>query len=138
MIITPENAIRQRLLMSPRVIRHVGMKIFSVAVPKWASFPFIVYRRPNVGHEDSLNSPIEVPKLSIQVASWAESGDEAKEIANEVRIALNGHIATIAGCTIQSMRLVSETDDFLDPTNDGAQLPAGYETRQLYQVQWEI
>jgi hypothetical protein len=34
------------------------------------------------------------------------------------------------------MRLVSEVDDFLDPTAVGAQLPPAYEVRQLFQVRW--
>jgi hypothetical protein len=35
------------------------------------------------------------------------------------------------------MRLMSETDDFLDPTAVGAQLPPAYEVRQLFQIRWE-
>jgi hypothetical protein len=32
--------------------------------------------------------------------------------------------------------LVSETDDFLDPTTVGSQMPPAYEVRQLWQARW--
>jgi hypothetical protein len=57
-------------------------------------------------------------------------------LADEVRLALDGHTGTLAGATIQDMRLMSETDDFLDPTVAGAQLPPAYEVRQLFQIRW--
>jgi hypothetical protein len=60
-----------------------------------------------------------------------------RELGDEVRLALDGHTGTLAGVTIQDMRLVSEVDDFLDPTMYGSQLPPAYEVRQLYQIRWQ-
>jgi hypothetical protein len=52
-------------------------------------------------------------------------------------LALDHRTGTLAGVTIEDMRLVSETDDFLDPTTVGAQLPPAYEVRQLWQCRWQ-
>jgi hypothetical protein len=136
MLFTPENAVYHLLVSSPRVARLVGFQVYPVAVPKGADFPFIVYRRANIARQHALNGPILMPEVNLQIASWTQSHDESRYLADEIRIALNGYIGTAAGCTIHDMRLVSETDDYLDPAAVGAQLPPAYETRQLYQIRW--
>lgn len=136
MIFTPENAVYHLLVSSPAVARLVGFDVYPVAVPSDVEFPFIVYRRANVRREHSLAGPVLVPELSLQVASWAFTFEQARSVAEQVRAALNGYIGEAAGVTIHDMRLVSETDDYLDPSAVGAQLPPAYETRQLYQIRW--
>jgi hypothetical protein len=136
MLLTPENAVYHRLASSPGVALRVGLQIYPVAVPKGAAFPFIVYRRANISRQHSLGGPILMPEVNLQIASWAYHHDDARALADEVRLSLNGYIGAIAGVTIHDMRLVSETDDYLDPAAVGAQLPPAYETRQLYQIRW--
>jgi hypothetical protein len=136
MILSPERHIYQRLVTTPGVARLVGFQIYPVAVPKTATLPFVIYKRNNISRESSLSGPIFMPVVNLQIASWALYYDSARELADEVRLALDGRVATLAGVTIHDMRLVSETDDFLDPTAVGAQLPPAYEVRQLYQIRW--
>lgn len=136
MLISPENALMYRLLTAPGVASLVGFSVFPIAVPKSPAFPFVVYKRANITREYSLATPFFEPMVHLQIASWATSHDGARELGDEVRLALNGHTGTILGCKIHDVRLVSETDDFLDPTVVGAQLPPAYEVRQLYQVRW--
>lgn len=136
MLISPENAVFFRLASFPGVARIVGFNIFPIAVPKGPDFPFIVYKRANIARDSHLGGPFFQPLVSLQVASWALTHDAARELGDEVRLALNGHTGTIAGVTIHDMRLASETDDYLDPTAVGAQLPPAYEVRQLYQIRW--
>lgn len=136
MLATPENAVYQMLSSNPAVARIVGFKFFPVAVPKGADFPFLVYRRATISRDYTLSGPILMPEVNLQIASWAMYHDDARALADEVRRSLNGYIGTIAGCTIHDMRLVSEVDDYLDPSAVGAQLPPAYETRQMYQIRW--
>ena len=137
MLNSPEKHVYQKLVSTPAVARIVGFQVYPIAVPKTgASLPFIVYKRSNITRENSLTGPLFVPVVSLQIASWALSYDAVRELADEVRLALDGHTGTLAGTTIQDMRLASETDDFLDPTVAGAQLPPAYEVRQLFQIRW--
>lgn len=137
MLSSPEKHIYNRLVTTPAVARIVGFNVYSIAVPKTgATLPFIVYRRANVTRERTLSGPIYMPIVSLQVASWALSYDAVRELADEVRLALDGHTGTSAGITIQDMWLQAETDDFVDPTATGAQLPPAYEVRQLYNIRW--
>lgn len=136
MIIAPEKHIYLRLVSNPAVARAVGFQVYPVAVPKGAGFPFIVYRRSNISRESSLGGPMFTPMLSLQVASWGLTHEAARSLADDVRLCLDGYTGTMQNSTIQSMRLTSETDDYLDPTQVGAQLPPAYEVRQLYQIHW--
>lgn len=136
MIISPEKHIFQRLVTTPAVARMVGFQVYAIAVPKTAALPFVIYKRNNIIREPHLAGPMFQPVVNLQIASWGLYYDTARELADEVRLALDGHTGTLAGVTISDIRLVSETDDFLDPTVMGAQLPPAYEVRQLYQIRW--
>lgn len=137
MIIAPEKHVYLRLVTAPRVARLVGFQIYPIAVPKNAMLPFCLYKRANISRESHLTGPMFMPLVNLQIASWATSYDAVRELADEVRLALDGATGTLAGVTIEDMRLTSETDDFLDPTAVGAQLPPAYEVRQLWQIRWQ-
>ena len=137
MIISPEKHVFQRLITTPAVARLVGFQVYPVAVPKNAVLPFCVYKRNNITRESALLGPIYQPVVNLQIASWALYYDTARELADEVRLALDGRIGTLSGVTIEDIRLVSETDDYLDPAAVGAQLPPAYEVRQLFQIRWQ-
>lgn len=132
----PEKHVFQRLVTTPAVARLVGFQVYSLAVPKNATLPFVVYKRQNIIRESALTGPLYVPVVSLQIASWAMTYEGARELGDEVRLALDGNTGTLSGVTIQDIRLVSETDDYLDPTAVGSQLPPAYEVRQLYQIRW--
>ena len=137
MIIAPEKHIYLRLISSARVARLVGFQVYPIAVPKTAELPFVVYKRANISRESELGGPLLLPVVSLQISSWHTNYDGARELADEVRIALDGAYGDLAGVMINDMRLVSETDDFLDPTSVGAQLPPAYEVRQLWSLRWQ-
>ena len=137
MIISPEKHIFQRLITTPEVAKLVGFQVYPVAVPKTAVLPFCVYKRNNITRESALAGPIYQPVVSLQIASWALNYDTARELGDEVRLALDGRTGTLSGVTISDIRLVSETDDYLDPAAVGAQLPPAYEVRQLFQIRWQ-
>lgn len=136
MILSPEKHVFQRLVTTPSVARLVGFQVYAIAVPKMAVLPFVIYKRANITREHTLSGPAFIPVVTLQIASWGLYYDDARELADEVRLALDGNTGTMAGVTITDMRLVSETDDFLDPTAVGAQLPPAYEVRQAYQIRW--
>jgi hypothetical protein len=136
-IISPEKHIFQRLITTPEVAKLVGFQVYPVAVPKTAVLPFCVYKRNNITRESHLTGPMFQPVVSLQIASWALNYDTARELGDEVRLALDGRTGTLSGVTISDIRLVSETDDYLDPAAVGAQLPPAYEVRQLFQIRWQ-
>lgn len=137
MLISPEKHVYTKLASTPAVARLVGFQVYPIAVPKTgATMPLIAYRRVNILRESTLAGPLFQPVVSLQISCWAMSYDAVRDLADEVRLALDGHTGTLAGVTISDMRLVSEVDDYIDPTEVGAQLPPAYEVRQLYSIRW--
>lgn len=137
MLLSPERHVYMKLAGSPTVARLAGFQIYPIAVPKTgATMPLIAYRRVNILRESQLSGPMFQPVVSLQISCWALSYDVVRELADEVRLTLDGHTGTLAGVTISDMRLVSEVDDYIDPTEVGAQLPPAYEVRQLYSIRW--
>lgn len=135
----PENYIAYRLMSDPVVVQHCGFRIFSMFVPKTdGDFPFVVYKRSNTARDTTIthHSAIGLPLLSIQVSTWATDADQARLVGDRVRMVLDGNTGDAAGCTITDIRLTSETDDFVEPTGAGAQMPLAYEVRQLFQIRW--
>ena len=138
MYLSPEKHIYLKLVTTPSVARLVGFQIYPIAVPNTNSdMPFLVYRRASIVRDHALPAPVFAPMVNLQIAAWARNYNSVRSLAEEVRLALDGHIGTLAGVTIQDMRLTSEVDDFLDPTVSGSQLPPAYEVRQLYQIRWQ-
>ena len=101
MLLLPEKHIYSKLASSPGVARLVGFQIYPIAVPKGASMPFVIYKRANVRREGTLgNTPLFMPEVSLQVASWALTYEGAKDLADEVRLALDGHTGTLLGLSL--------------------------------------
>ena len=137
MLISPERHIYLKLITAPSVARIVGFQVYPIAVPKTnAQIPFLVYRRSDISRETHLAGPMFQPVVRLQIAAWCLTYDNVRELADEVRMVLDGSTGTLANATIEDIRLVSEIDDFLDPTSIGAQLPPAYEVRQLYSIRW--
>ncbi len=138
MYLSPEKHVFLRLVTTPAVARIVGFQVYPIAVPNTnADMPFLVYRRSNITRDHDLAGPLFRPVVNLQIAAWARNYNAVRELSEEVRLCLDGHTGTLAGVTIQDMRLTSEVDDFLDPTVSGSTLPPAYEVRQLYQIRWQ-
>jgi hypothetical protein len=136
--LSPEKHVFLRLVTTPTVARIVGFQVYPIAVPNTnANMPFLVYRRSNITRDHDLAGPLFRPVVNLQIAAWARNYNAVRELSEEVRLCLDGHTGTLAGVTIQDMRLTSEVDDFLDPTVSGSTLPPAYEVRQLYQIRWQ-
>jgi len=137
---SPEKNIFNLVVTNPRLASLIGFQVFPIAVPRTAvTLPFLVYRRSNVVYEPeaALSGLVEIPQLSLQIAAWSTTYDSVRDLSDTLRGVLDGYTGTRCGVTINSMRLTSEVDDFLDPTDSGAQLPPAYEVRQLYQIRWQ-
>ena len=135
----PEHYIQHKLASNPEIVAICGYRQFHIFVPKvGGDLPFVVYARRQTGGEDTLRTgPVGLPETHIQIASWSEDPAEARRLGDAIRRTLDGHPGTVGDATIVDIRLITETDDFVEPQGAGAQLPLAYEVRQLYQVRWQ-
>jgi hypothetical protein len=123
----PEAFLFQRLTGRTAVSSVVGTRVFPIIAPQGTALPLIVYQRTNVQREQSLTGPIGRPVITLQLTSYGTSYSSVKQLAREVRLAVDGWTGTTAGVTIQRSTLKTEAD--------GVDLPADDQMLPYYSVQ---
>lgn len=114
-----EEAIFARLNASTGVTSIVGSRIHPARLPQNPTYPAITYRRIS-GRSDMHQSGLSgMGEGRIQISCWTEiaeqgGGDypQAKDLREEVRLALAGFRGTTAGVEIQSSDLTADLDLF--------------------------
>jgi len=118
----PEAFIYARLTSRTQVSSIVAGRVFPIIAPQGTPLPLIVYQRTNVQREQSLTGPIGRPIVTLQLTSYGTSYSSVKQLAREVRLAVDGWTGTTAGVTIQRTTIQSEADG-VDMPQDDQMLP---------------
>jgi hypothetical protein len=135
MLKSPEAVLMRQLLATPAVARLVGRKVYAMMAPASAGYPFITYRRTSIDREQTLANPVGVPRLSVELQVYAGGYEQAREVADACRAALDGYGGSALGCTVSQTSLETESDDFV--TLQGGDLPPAYQLTQTYDVWWQ-
>ena len=135
MLKSPEAVLLRALLAAPAVAMLVGRKVYAVMAPQSATYPFIVYRRTSIDREQTLGSPMGVPRVSVEYQVFAGSYEAAREVADAVRAALDGYGGSVLGCTVSQTSLEAEADDFV--TLQGGDLPPAYQITMTFDTWWQ-
>ena len=104
-----------------------------VAIAK-APLPLIVYRRTATSRDRSLTGGYGLPVAVFSVAIVAETYQQAKEIAESVRLSLDNFTGTDQGVIIIKSALASESDSMEAPL-EGRDKPL-YRVDQSYEVRF--
>lgn len=118
----PEQFLYWRLTTHTSVSSLVGSRVYPVIAPMGTPTPLIVYQRTNTTREQSLAGPVGNPVVSLQLTSYATSYTACKQIAQGVRLAVDGWTGTTQGVSISRTSLESESDGITMPTDD-SQVP---------------
>lgn len=114
----PEQFLFWRLTNHTSVSTLVGTRVYPVIAPMGTALPLVVYQRTNVSREQSLAGPVGAPVVSIQLTSYATSYTACKQIAQGIRLAVDGWTGTTQSVTITRTSLESENDGVTVPTDD--------------------
>lgn len=114
----PEQFLFWRLTNHTSVSTLVGTRVYPVIAPMGTPLPLVVYQRTNVSREQSLAGPVGAPVVSIQLTSYATSYTACKQIAQGIRLAVDGWTGTTQSVTITRTSLESESDGIMMPTDD--------------------
>jgi hypothetical protein len=125
----PEMWLRERLASA------TSAGIHPILGPQNADFPIIVYRRTGTRRERHLMGPVSKPVASFSVSIVAYSYAEVKEIADDVRLAVDNFTGTASGVTIEYVALSSESDNMERPL-EGQSKPL-YRVDQTYDVRFQ-
>lgn len=135
MLTSPEAALRRLVIADPNTARLLGLQVYAMVAPSSATYPFAVYRRTAVGREQTLGSPMGVPRVSIDYEVYGGSYEQAREVADAVRAVLDGGGGDVLGCSVSQISLESEADDFV--TLQGGDLPPAYQITMTFDVWWQ-
>lgn len=132
---SPEAAVRNRLVTTTAVSTIVGSKVYPVLAPADAALPFITWRRMSVQRQQSLQGPIGVPTVMLSVDLFAETYEAARELADAVRLSLDGWGGTFQNTVVSNVSLENESDGFA--TLAGGDLPPVYTVQMTFSILWQ-
>lgn len=132
---SPEAVLRLALVGSASVSAIVGSRIFPILAPQTASLPFIIWRRSGITREHTLAGPMGIPTVSVEMQLYSTTYEQARELADCVRLTLDGYGATVNNTEVKHVYLDQESDDFAQLA--GGDLPPVYQVTQTYNILWQ-
>jgi hypothetical protein len=113
----------------------VGSRIFPILAPQTAALPFIVWRRSGISREHTLSGPMGVPTVSVEMQLLATTYEQARDLADKVRVVLDGYGGSLNNTEVKHVSLEQESDDFVQLA--GGDLPPVYQVTQTYNILWQ-
>lgn len=135
MLKSPEQVVKYRIEASPVLARLLGFRVYPIVAPVSAGLPFAVYQRSTIERNQTLSQPLGVPRVSVQVDTYAATYEQAREIADAMRQNLDGWNGSAYGVDVKHVALDSERDGFVQL--DGSELPPVYQITQTFDVSWQ-
>lgn len=132
---SPEAVLRSALIANATVSGLIGTRIYPVLAPAAAQLPLVTWRRSGIVRAQTLGGPMGVPQVSVEYSIFASTYETAREIADAMRVTLDGYGGTVDNTTVRQTALDNESDEFVQL--QGSDLPAVYQITQSYDVWWQ-
>lgn len=132
---SPEAVLRHALVNNATVSGYVGTKIYAVIAPAAAALPFVTWRRVGIQRSQTLGAPLGVPRLSVEFNIYAATYEAARQVADAMRVVLDGYGGTVDNTQVKQVSLEQESDDFVALA--GAEMPPAFQITQVYDVWWQ-
>jgi hypothetical protein len=131
---SPEAVLRTALVGTTAVTSLVGTRIYPVLAPASAALPFVTWRRSGIQREQTLAGPMGLPRVTVEYSIYGTTYEEARQVADAMRVVLDGYGGTADNTTVRQTSLEDESDDFVQLA--GADLPPVYQVTQRYDCWW--
>jgi hypothetical protein len=131
---SPEAVLRAALVGTTAVTSLVSSRIYPVLAPASASLPFVTWRRSGIQREQTLGRPMGMPRVSVEYSIYGTTYEEARQVADAMRLVLDGYGGTSNNTEVKQTSLEDESDDFVQLA--GADLPPVYQVTQRYDCWW--
>lgn len=132
---SPEAVLRTALVSQTSVTTMVGSRVYPILAPKTAGLPFIVWRRSGISREHTLAGPMGVPNVSVEMQIYGATYEDVRELADRVRVVLDGYGGTVNNTEVKHVSLENEVDDFVQLA--GGETPPVYQVTQTFNVLWQ-
>jgi hypothetical protein len=132
---SPEAAVRNRLVTTPAVTAIVGSRVYPVIAPADAALPFVTWRRTSIQRQHSLSGPVGVPMVMLTVDLFATTYEGVRELADAVRVSLDGWGGTFQNTVVSNVSLENESDGFVQLA--GGDVPPVYTVQMTFGILWQ-
>lgn len=132
---SPEAAVRSTLVGNAGVAAIIGSKVYPVLAPASAALPFVTWRRIGVQRQQSLSGPVGMPTVLLSVDVFAETYEGVRDLADAVRVCLDGWGGTVDTVRVANVSLTNEADGFV--TLAGGDLPPVYTVQMTFSILWQ-
>lgn len=110
----PEEHLFSRLTGFAGLTSLVSSRVYSIKLPSNCTFPAVTYFRVSSNPVESMTGSSALSFARFQLDSWAKTYTEAKNLAEQVRLCLQGYKGTIAGITFFGVNFIGDRDLFDD------------------------
>lgn len=135
MMQSPEAVLCRVLAASPEVARLAAFRQYPNGSIVAEQLPFIAWRRTGIGRTQTLAAPAGLPRVTVDFVVYSATYETGRELADAVRLILDGYGGTVLGCTVSQVSLENEADDLVQLA--GGDLPPVYQITQTYDVWWQ-
>jgi hypothetical protein len=135
MLKSPEQVVKHRIETSPALARLLGFRVYPMLAPVSAALPFCTYQRAIIERNQTLSVPVGVPRVAVQIDTYALTYEQGREVVDALRAALDGWSGSAYGVDVKHVALESERDGFVQL--DGSELPPVYQITQTFEVAWQ-
>lgn len=132
---SPEAAVRNRLVTTTAVTALVGTRVYPVIAPADADLPFVTWRRTSIQRQHSLSGPIGVPMVMLTVDAFATTYEAVRDLADTVRVSLDGWGGTFQNTVVSNVSLENESDGFVQLA--GGDVPPVYTVQMTFGILWQ-
>lgn len=132
---SPEAAVRNRLVTTPAVTALIGTRVYPVIAPAEAALPFATWRRTSVQRQQSLSGPVGSPMVMLTVDLYAVTYEAVRDLAEAVRVTLDGWGGTFQNTVVANVSLENESDGFVQLT--GGDVPPVYTVQMTFGILWQ-
>ena len=120
---TPEEAVRKLLTDDTEVSELISSRVYAQHAPQKAPVPYIVYSRVSGDHLQHTTAASGLASTSIQLDMFGVTYSQAKDLGEEVRLALDGFSGVVSTATktitIKTITIETHTDGFEIPPAAG-------------------
>lgn len=132
---SPEAAVRNRLVTTAAVTALVGSRVYPVIAPADADLPFVTWRRTSIQRQHSLSGPVGVPMVMLTVDAFATTYEAVRDLADTVRVSLDGWGGTFQNTVVSNVSLENESDGFVQLA--GGDVPPVYTVQMTFGILWQ-
>jgi len=104
---------RAFLLADGDIGTAVGIRVHPISLPQNSPLPALTFQRTSTMREATHQGPERIAIVSLQVSCWAATLITARDLADKVRLRVNGFTGTMGAATVvQATFMDGDSDDY--------------------------